>query len=78
MKIEQLYDRGRLAYLATFSEEGAERLIGTTPSLAVVTRADFVMFPELCLEALQQRASLYMLGHDGSITAMLCRHQYSR
>ena len=76
MNIEQLFDRGRVAYLATFEASEAERMIGTTPTLAVVTRNDFVTFPELCLEALQTRPSLYILTSEGTLYAMLCRHRF--
>lgn len=77
MTIEQLFARGRAAYLATFETSKADRMIGTTPSLAVVTREDFLTFPDLCLEALEMRPSLYILTADGDIRAMLCRHRFT-
>lgn len=77
MTLDKLFERGRLEYLSRFDEAARKRLVGATPTLAVVTRADFIAHPALCLLALESRASIYILGSDGSFEALLCRHRYT-
>lgn len=77
--MQALIARGREAHhthlKAAFTK--ATRPMGSE-DLIVITRADFVAHADLCLEYVVVHRSLYVLGRDGSIVALMCRHKTLR
>lgn len=74
MTLDELVERGRVAYFRWAHEQRRAKQLGTE-SFFVVTRADFLLYTAVCLTALKLRSSLYILGEDGAIDALLCRHR---
>lgn len=73
--LEAMIARGRDALDAylTVHFRPEDRPMGSE-ALAVVTLEDFYAHPDTCLEFVVARRSLYILGRDGRIVALFCRH----
>lgn len=74
--MDWLVVRGRAAleqYRRTYL--GAEHPLIGAGELCLVTREDFERFSAICLEYVLHAKAIYILNFDGSIIALLCRHQ---
>ncbi len=65
-----LLERGEEAFRAVCASRAGERLYGT---FHVVTQADYVAHPLLCLRHVVHNGSVHILCEDGALFALLAR-----